>query len=448
MNEVLSQLHARKSVRAFLDRPISPEARRAILEAACAAPTAGNQQLYTILDITDQAVKDTLADTCDHQPFIAQAPLVLLFCADCQKWYDAFAAGGCSPRRPGPGDPVAGPVRRQYRRPERRHRRMEPGHRLLLHRRHSGAGGDPPDPAPPGRSTCAPPPCWCLATPHSNSRSGKSPAAAPWSTSSTRTPTAAWSRPSWRLCWPTTPEPALRCVAGRLLQAQVQLRFLPRDVPLHGRVPQALSAVKTPAPGFGWKPGAGLHFPACFGKMEPGTSQPGGEMLMSPADEAWVKELYEANALKLYKVAFRRLGDKDEAENVVQEAFLLLLARFDTVRVHPNPSGWLMKVVQNLIRHSMDRNQKQSSHEISIEEQITQISAPPKQFFSLRDILPPGLTQREQDLLVWFYEEGLSYEEISARLKIPILTCRTQMFRAKQHYKKLAEKETDFSELM
>ena len=171
-------------------------------------------------------------------------------------------------------------------------------------------------------------------------------------------------------------------------------------------------------------------------------------MLMSPADEAWVKELYEANALKLYKVAFRRLGDKDEAENVVQEAFLLLLARFDTVRVHPNPSGWLMKVVQNLIRHSMDRNQKQSSHEISIEEQITQIRAPPKQFFSLRDILPPGLTQREQDLLVWFYEEGLSYGEISARLKIPILTCRTQMFRAKQHYKKLAEKETDFSELM
>ena len=71
MNEVLSQLHARKSVRAFLDRPISPEARRAILEAACAAPTAGNQQLYTILDITDQAVKDTLADTCGHQPFIA-----------------------------------------------------------------------------------------------------------------------------------------------------------------------------------------------------------------------------------------------------------------------------------------------------------------------------------------------------------------------------------------
>ena len=104
MNQVLEQLHERKSVRVYEDRPISPADKEAILAAACAAPTAGNQQLYTILDITDQALKDRLADTCDHQPFIARAPLVLIFCADCQKWYDAFASGGCQPRKPGVGD--------------------------------------------------------------------------------------------------------------------------------------------------------------------------------------------------------------------------------------------------------------------------------------------------------------------------------------------------------
>lgn len=169
---------------------------------------------------------------------------------------------------------------------------------------------------------------------------------------------------------------------------------------------------------------------------------------MSPAEEAWVKELYEHNARTMYQVALRRLGDREEAENIVQEAFLLLLVRFDLVKVHPNPSGWLMKVVQNLIRRSMDRNRRQARYETPMEEPAAQISAPPEQRFSLRDILPPGLTQREQDLLVWFYEDGLSYEEIAVRLKVPILTCRTQMFRAKQHYKKLAEKEKDFSELM
>ena len=104
MNEVLQQLYARKSVRAFEESEITPQEKQAILRAAFEAPTAGNQQLYTILDITDSALKQTLSETCDHQPFIAKAPMVLIFCADCQKWLDAYEACGCAPRRPGPGD--------------------------------------------------------------------------------------------------------------------------------------------------------------------------------------------------------------------------------------------------------------------------------------------------------------------------------------------------------
>lgn len=104
MNEIIKSLWERKSVRAFTDREISPQDRELILKSATEAPTAGNQQLYTILDITDQKIKETLAKTCDDQPFIAKGKLVLVFCADFQKWYDAFAAAGANPRRPGAGD--------------------------------------------------------------------------------------------------------------------------------------------------------------------------------------------------------------------------------------------------------------------------------------------------------------------------------------------------------
>lgn len=104
MNEVIQALHRRKSVRAFEERAVPEEVKRAILEAAAAAPTAGNQQLYTILDITDQALKDRLSVSCDNQPFIAKAPMVLIFCADPQKWLDVFEEGGAAPRRPGCGD--------------------------------------------------------------------------------------------------------------------------------------------------------------------------------------------------------------------------------------------------------------------------------------------------------------------------------------------------------
>ena len=104
MNETIRQLVARKSIRVFEDKPIPQEAKQAILRCAVNAPTAGNQQLYTILDITDQRIKEQLVKSCDNQPFIATAPMVLIFCADCRKWYEAFRAAGCEPRRPGVGD--------------------------------------------------------------------------------------------------------------------------------------------------------------------------------------------------------------------------------------------------------------------------------------------------------------------------------------------------------
>ena len=104
-NEILRALHARKSVRVFTDEPVTAGERAAILEAAFQAPTAGNQQLYTILDITDPAQKARLADLCDHQPFIAKSKLCLVFLADCRRWVRAYRAAGVeSPRKAGPGD--------------------------------------------------------------------------------------------------------------------------------------------------------------------------------------------------------------------------------------------------------------------------------------------------------------------------------------------------------
>lgn len=103
-NTIIQQLTDRKSVRIFEDRPILPEERAQIIHAAMEAPTAGNQQLYTILDITDPALKEQLSVSCDHQPFIAKAPLVLIFCADCLKWLSIYEEAGCLARRPGAGD--------------------------------------------------------------------------------------------------------------------------------------------------------------------------------------------------------------------------------------------------------------------------------------------------------------------------------------------------------
>ncbi len=104
MNQTLHELFNRKSVRAFTDEPVSQKDKDLILEAALQAPTAGNMTLYTILDITNPTLKERLSETCDHQPFIAKAPLVLIFCADYKRWYDVFCNYQENVRRVDKGD--------------------------------------------------------------------------------------------------------------------------------------------------------------------------------------------------------------------------------------------------------------------------------------------------------------------------------------------------------
>ncbi len=104
MNEITRSLKDRKSVRVFTEKEIEESIKNEILLSAVNAPTAGNQQLYTILDIRDKELRKKLSVTCDDQPFIADAKFLLIFCADFKKWYDAFLDTGCTPRKPAVGD--------------------------------------------------------------------------------------------------------------------------------------------------------------------------------------------------------------------------------------------------------------------------------------------------------------------------------------------------------
>jgi nitroreductase len=112
-NPTLDLIANRRSVRSFAERPVDRATVDAIVGAAMRSPTAGNLMLYSIIEVTEQAIKDRLAVTCDNQPFIARAPLVLLFLADYQRLFDLYVASeaeelatrrGETLRRPEVGD--------------------------------------------------------------------------------------------------------------------------------------------------------------------------------------------------------------------------------------------------------------------------------------------------------------------------------------------------------
>ena len=105
-NETIRLLMARKSVRQFVQEPMPEEDVETILRASVQAPSAGNMTLWTIIRVTDPQKKRQLAVSCDNQPFIATAPLVLVFCADYRRWFELFRTLdlGEPLRTPGEGD--------------------------------------------------------------------------------------------------------------------------------------------------------------------------------------------------------------------------------------------------------------------------------------------------------------------------------------------------------
>ena len=94
MNAVIETILKRKSIRVYEKRSVPAEVREELLRATLRAPTAGNLMLYSIVEVTDQRIKDELVKSCDNQPFIARAPLVWMFLADYQRWFDYFIAAG------------------------------------------------------------------------------------------------------------------------------------------------------------------------------------------------------------------------------------------------------------------------------------------------------------------------------------------------------------------
>ena len=76
----------RHSVRKYLaGSPVEAEKLHAILEMACAAPSAGDLQSYHISVVTNEGIRQALRKAAGDQAFVSEAPVCLVFSADTQR---------------------------------------------------------------------------------------------------------------------------------------------------------------------------------------------------------------------------------------------------------------------------------------------------------------------------------------------------------------------------
>ncbi|QKT02983.1 nitroreductase family protein [Ectothiorhodospiraceae bacterium 2226] len=73
----------RHSVRKYQSgRPVEREKLHAVLEMACAAPSAGDLQAYRVVVVQDEARRQALSAAAHGQDFVGQAPVCFVFCSE------------------------------------------------------------------------------------------------------------------------------------------------------------------------------------------------------------------------------------------------------------------------------------------------------------------------------------------------------------------------------
>ena len=92
--EFFDALQSRHSVRAYAKTPVEAEKLDQIFEAIEQAPSAGNLQAFEVYLITHTEQRAKLAVAALGQAFLAQAPVVLVFCAHAARLAERYAQRG------------------------------------------------------------------------------------------------------------------------------------------------------------------------------------------------------------------------------------------------------------------------------------------------------------------------------------------------------------------
>lgn len=80
--ETIALIHRHASVRHYKPDPLPEGLIETIISAAQRASTSSNLQTWSVIAVREASKRQRLAELCDNQRFIAEAPLFLVWCAD------------------------------------------------------------------------------------------------------------------------------------------------------------------------------------------------------------------------------------------------------------------------------------------------------------------------------------------------------------------------------
>ena len=166
-----------------------------------------------------------------------------------------------------------------------------------------------------------------------------------------------------------------------------------------------------------------------------------GERISDPGrqreSERALRELYDATSTKLYGLAVKVTGNRQWAEDVLQEAFLQIWRSAGDYRATLSPPmAWMGMIVRSraldfLRRRTSERADSAQELDDMISDTVAGDSPNPmdttqasEQAWALHECMRK-LEARQREVLSLAYLRDLSHSELSEQLKLPLGTVKT-----------------------
>ncbi|HOK18137.1 MAG TPA: RNA polymerase sigma factor [Caldisericia bacterium] len=146
--------------------------------------------------------------------------------------------------------------------------------------------------------------------------------------------------------------------------------------------------------------------------------------------------LVEKYSDRVFSYFIRFLGDRDEALNLTSEVFFKAFKGIKNFDENKEFFPWLIKIARNEGINFMRKNK--------VYEELETDKFTEENYFE-RDVMLEDalkkLNENDREILLLFYQQDLSYDEIANILNISLENVKVRIFRAKEKLRKLLYKE-------
>lgn len=150
--------------------------------------------------------------------------------------------------------------------------------------------------------------------------------------------------------------------------------------------------------------------------------------------QKFVERLFNEHYDSLLRMAKTTVRNKSDAEDLVQETILKAIEAWETLRNHPKPAAWLSITLRNCEKNFNRLCENRLTVPLDGFGEILVAKAAEQ---PLSHFLPAKLPEKDKEILIWHYEQGRNYKEISAQLGITEKACRVRVCRIIKRCKKL-----------